>query len=287
MKNIHSRSFFIILIGLPAAGKSSLAKSLQNTEFFRTHQLSVEIVDTDIIRSHIEGSQFQPDKEQMVKKAKISQIRTCLAENRSVIVDDMHYYESMRHDLFEIHREFSSYWISIYLNTPLSMCIEWNRQRATPLPESVIYTVSKKWDKPGVKYSWDRPTFIYSPHLSTLDSFNYQFNLYLENMLRDSTEIQKITTSSESDLIIQKTRVDSITRQIIAVIIQNRENLVPSSELAEIYRIFTQKWQIDISHPQFTAQVASLRIPFKQWWLSQQRDLPTLSDFLDYLHSTD
>ena len=86
---------------------------------------------------------------------------------------------------------------------------------------------------------------------------------------------------------MQKDQLDYSTRKIIAVIIQNWQNQSLSVELKEIYHILKTKYKIDITDAQYGAKIASFRIPFKQWCLTLQAELPVLSDFLGYLKSTE
>ena len=77
-------------------------------------------------------------------------------------MDDLNYYQSMRHDLLQIAIQFNARSIFIYVNTPLETCLEWNATRDTKVPPEIIEKIAGKFDE-FTRYAWDRPDFTANP----------------------------------------------------------------------------------------------------------------------------
>jgi len=95
-------SILILLIGLPASGKSVLAKNLKN-ELKNKHGLNkIHIIDTDIIRFRLFGAEFCHTNEKFTIEEKKNEVFEKLSPGNITIVDDLHYLTSMRHQFYEM-----------------------------------------------------------------------------------------------------------------------------------------------------------------------------------------
>ena len=132
-------SVLILLIGLPASGKSVLAENLKN-ELRNKHGLnSVHIIDTDFIRISLFGADFCHTNEKFAVEEKNNEVIKKLKPGNIVIVDDLHYLTSMRHRFYELCKNNGALYIPIYLSSPISQCKKWNKLRGLPVPQNVTY----------------------------------------------------------------------------------------------------------------------------------------------------
>ncbi|MFX1451221.1 MAG: AAA family ATPase [Promethearchaeota archaeon] len=155
MKN----QFLLGLIGIPSAGKTTFAKKIAMN--LDKNGYPTIIIGSDDIRDMIPGynENFDPDREPLIRKMTLNMIKDSLALGFNVINDDLNYYKSMRHNLFDIANTFDIHFLLIFIKIPLKKAIEWNEKRGLPIPNSVIEDVYQKLDEPG-DYSWDIPVNI-------------------------------------------------------------------------------------------------------------------------------
>ncbi len=154
-----------IMCGLPASGKSTLARGIVTLLQDGVFSGQVRIVDIDLLRAAMyktsgTGTAFVPEQELEVRTGKLREIDTALGIGESVIDDDMNYFRSMRKEIADIACKRRVHYAIIYVDTPEKQCLAWNAGREHPVPSEVIKEAASKLDKPGSRsYSWDEPLF--------------------------------------------------------------------------------------------------------------------------------
>ncbi|MHA1804536.1 MAG: AAA family ATPase [Promethearchaeota archaeon] len=212
------KNFLICLTGLPASGKSFFAKKLKEDLTCQQSNVSVKIIDPDLIRAAIQEEGFDPRKEKLVRKKNLELIRKYLKEGHVVISDDLNYYTSMRHDLKQIADDLKIKFIILHISTPVQTCVKWNEKRGRPIPDHLIHDIANKFDKFG-KYQWDQPFQVLDlSTITDIDAFMRSFIPKLVEKVHEIREIEGISTlSSHSahEKLDQKTRllVGSILKQ--------------------------------------------------------------------------
>ena len=149
--------FLLALCGLPASGKTTLARAVRAKLGPRA---KVQIVSTDEWRDQLYYSEFSPEKEHKVREAALERVTKMLAQGFSVIHDDTNYYASMRHELRDAAKSQQYSFAIVFVSTPLETCLRWNRERNTALPEDVILKIDSNFDRPGDRYAWDMPIAV-------------------------------------------------------------------------------------------------------------------------------
>src|SRR6056297_1101794 len=148
----------LILIGVPASGKTTIAKHMK--ELLSDYFDEILILDIDKIRKEMFGEEFKPENESKVRNEQRRRVEEFLGENKVVIVDDLNYFISMRHEFYEIAMDKDGVYFPIYVKAPLQVCIERNNERGNPIPNEKIKEINKKLDIPGIRYTWDHPKLI-------------------------------------------------------------------------------------------------------------------------------
>lgn len=150
------RKFLVILCGLPSSGKTTLATLL--APLMENHGAPTVVVGSDDFRRMmpVYRERFPPDREPLIRRATLHTIAFFLRRGVSVISDDTNYYSSMRHELVELARRTGALHAIVAVETPLEVALKWNEERGLPIPQSVIVSMSEKFEKPGSKYKWDR-----------------------------------------------------------------------------------------------------------------------------------
>ena len=132
------------LIGLPASGKSTLARKLQEIIPDAT------IVSTDTARKKLFGDEkIQGNWTDEVEPEVLKQIKNALACNKPVIYDATNVRRDWRMEmLMKIENKLQPIdvrvsWNAWYLQTPVDVCKEWNQKRDRQVPDRVIEEYSE------------------------------------------------------------------------------------------------------------------------------------------------
>lgn len=149
----------IILSGLPCSGKSQLATRVAK-ELESNHGLHTIVVDPDKIREMIPAlaERFDPKRESFINSLALTLVEEGLKRRNIVISDDLNYYESARHRLIQSAKRHKAQYIIVYLTVSVETALNRNAARGTPIPQETIIKIAEKFDQPGAKYNWDRPT---------------------------------------------------------------------------------------------------------------------------------
>ncbi|KAG2392651.1 hypothetical protein C9374_011376 [Naegleria lovaniensis] len=145
-----------LLYGLPASGKSSVAKLLE--EKLKNLNFIVERLEYDqVLRNHQEqknimdfSSELWKESRQVVEKQTIELVENYLSsqddKSMVIILDDNFYYKSMRHEFVQICRNYTLSNVQLLLKCPVDLCIERDKQRRTPVGDGIIMEMSKKFE---------------------------------------------------------------------------------------------------------------------------------------------
>ena len=236
----NKKNFLICLAGLPASGKSTFAQKLK-VELRNTFQnKEIKIVDPDIIRkSLIKGEEFDHTKEQIVREKNLLEIRNLLKNGFIVISDDLNYYSSMRHDLRAIAKDLNLLFFVVYISTPLDICIQWNEKRGKPIPNEVIYKINCKFDY-FVKYDWDTPDLIFDlSKPKNIDKKITKFLLKINRELKRKRIAKKVKQAEvKRTYKTYHEKLDSLTRKIVAELLQDPHNRKNKNKIIRLRRIF-------------------------------------------------
>ena len=205
--------FLLITCGLPASGKTTLAKILTAS---LAAEVDVVIVSTDKWRDKTYYEEFKPENERIVREKALRKTKSILAEGKSVIHDDTNYYTSMRHELFETAEKYGASFGILYLTTPIDVCFMWNKDREYEIPIEVIRKIDERLDIPRSKYAWDRE--IISIDLSVIDVKTAVDKIVSRVRNLTSIRIDRIETSQT----VAEER-DIRTRQVISEFLNENE----------------------------------------------------------------
>ncbi|XP_043841505.1 L-seryl-tRNA(Sec) kinase [Dromiciops gliroides] len=200
---------FCVLCGLPASGKSTLARSLSD-QLRQKQGWDVAIITYDDIipEAVLEGENAQLPPSQwksfrhellmylehflmgIINRCKLSAptsrtevmwesfvdclkdqglissgmgkaqcyclTNVALSQPLYLILDDNFYYQSMRYEVYQLARKYSSGFCQLFLDCPVESCLERNRQRSKPVPDETIQLMARKIESPNIqKNAWE------------------------------------------------------------------------------------------------------------------------------------
>lgn len=134
----------ILLIGVPGSGKSTLASR------FKQDDPSLRLISTDAIRAALFGHEaIQGDWGQIWRNVQ-GQFREAVIEiqqgrSSAAIYDATNTRRKSRRLVLIAARQAGFTTITgVWINSPLWLCLERNRQRSRQVPESVIYKMDRQ-----------------------------------------------------------------------------------------------------------------------------------------------
>lgn len=123
----------IMLIGLPGSGKSSLAR------YWIKKYSQWRLVSTDTIRAQLFGNESVQGSWLLVWKRVEQQFCQAVKEAPITIYDATNAARKQRKEAIALARTTGfTYIAGVWLNLPLSLCLERNQKRSRIVPEEVI-----------------------------------------------------------------------------------------------------------------------------------------------------
>lgn len=235
-----SHNFLVILVGLPASGKSTFSRDLQKL-LKNVTVFTVEIIDPDIIRKELFPNEFHFENEAVVRNKNYQLIKTALNKNCIVISDDLNYYTSMRQELKQIADNMKVDYFIIHISTPLEICLKWNEDRGFKIPDQVIRNVFSKIDKFD-KYSWDKPFAAYD--LSKTKNLEHTIKLLINSIENYQSKNIKINLNKRSEITYNKEyhqELDKRTRSIVGNLLKNGDLQLNKKQILRLRKEFIKK----------------------------------------------
>ncbi len=246
-------SGLIILCGLPSSGKSWFAKLLADQLSIQLKTMNIQITDIDQVRSQLFDSNFLPENETFVRETALLQTREYLEANSIVIVDDINYFNSMRHEFKQIADEMSTFYLILYISTPLETCLKWNKKRTNCLEDHVITNIAEKFDIPGRKYLWDTP--FDAIDVSTDDSSKKITSITSHVVELVHNEKSSTEKDTFTDSVSVRHDVDHLTRMFINfyanTVFKSHENEFVEENSTDKLSTFKKSIGKIIAHPLF------------------------------------
>ncbi len=129
----------IILIGIPASGKSSLTNNL-----IYSYSTPITVISPDLIRAQLYGlPTIQGNWQEVYEQIKF-QFQQSYQSQESVIYDATNCQAQYRQEIITLVKQIGFNSVTgIWLNVPLWICLERNERRSNPVPETVILEMYK------------------------------------------------------------------------------------------------------------------------------------------------
>ena len=118
-----------LLVGVPASGKSTLAKRLASSK-------NALVLSTDTIRTLLYGNPETQGNWKDIERVLHRLLLKCVSQNKSVIIDATHTLKAHRKSLLTLSKQIN--WTCIYLKTDLDLCHKRNLKRSRTVPKTVI-----------------------------------------------------------------------------------------------------------------------------------------------------
>ena len=148
----------IVLIGVPASGKSSLAEQILYTSNQKS-PTPTQLISPDRIRASLYGSASKQGDWSEIWVQIQQQFAEAAHSQQSVIYDATNYKREYRQDIITLAKEYSFKPITgIWLNVPLWICLSRNEMRDRVVPEDVVVEMYRtlSYNPPSLSEGFDR-----------------------------------------------------------------------------------------------------------------------------------
>jgi len=233
------KQFLVALCGIPASGKTTLARQIIECH---PSPSEVELVSTDYWRDEAFYANFLPRKENHVRRKALEKTRDLAERQVSAVHDDTNYYASMRHEIREIALKHNYVYGTVFVTTPLEVALKWNKKREAVIPEHVIRRIDSRLDIPGKKYAWDEP-------LVTIDLSNTSATEGAIEVLRtlqegEAEKQQQDVTDTENN------QLDVATRRVVSEFLEDNPDLGSDKRVHEsrkriLKRAIAKEWSVE------------------------------------------
>ncbi|NWR57901.1 PSTK kinase, partial [Bucorvus abyssinicus] len=151
------------------------------------------------------------------------------------ILDDNFYYQSMRHEVFQLARKYSLSFCQVFLECPLECCLQRNRLRSHPIPDETIRLMAKKIEKPDLKKNaWEQNSLVLNSFDGASEDDEQIIRLLATALENPVKQKEENTEQKEADRAICAAsavhRVDQTCRRIISQTMRDAKdkNVLPS-----------------------------------------------------------
>ncbi|MEC1155987.1 AAA family ATPase [Cytobacillus horneckiae] len=163
-------SLFILMVGLPASGKSSMAVELAK-------KYDAAILSSDLLRQELLGDERNQDSNDVIFKEMERRTKALLLDGRNVLYDATNLNRKRRMHLVN-HIAKADRKIVFYMNTAFDLIFERNKMRTRLVDEAIIKKMYKTVHLPVKGEGWDEVHYI-----GEKKSFRENFRLEMESLL--------------------------------------------------------------------------------------------------------
>ena len=141
--HLRDMAKLILLIGLPGSGKSTLANSLQHSDPL------LVLVSTDAIRAQLFGDAAIQGNWLLIQTELRRQLQTAFWQVQqgkvAAIYDATNVRRRYRRQAITLCRSIGfTQVVALWLDTPLWLCLQRNRQRDRQVPDEAIYRMDRQ-----------------------------------------------------------------------------------------------------------------------------------------------
>lgn len=177
-------AMFIMLVGLPASGKSTLAETL-------SIKYAAEVLSSDRLRKEMHGDEnIQADHKKLFEELN-SRANTCLSKGKNVIYDSTNLNRKRRKHMIQ-HEIKADEKVVYYLNTHIDNCYERDKVRERTVGEEVINRMYKNLHIPVLKEGWKEVHTIYEPKRLFADHHKTALEEHLNSALSHDEFMDKL-----------------------------------------------------------------------------------------------
>lgn len=205
-------NLLVVLCGLPAAGKSTLARTLvREAEACGLTAVWINFDDWERALAGDKGGDgdcFDPAVWKSARGQCMEAANAALRREKDMVVvlDDTMHYTSMRLQCWKLARTCGSTYCQVFVDCPLERCMERNaaRDEATRIPVEVMERMNLMFEAPREKHAWDACTVVVVPGVCSV----------WNDISRAKCQAPPLISDSELDPTIRRLTTETVTHQV-------------------------------------------------------------------------
>ena len=164
---------FIMLVGLPASGKTTYAKQLESEGYI--------VHSSDSIREELYGSEEIQSNPHEVFKVLHERVKQSLAEGKNVVCDATNLQSKRRRNFLTELKKYDCYKKCVFMATTFEECLRRNKLRDRKVPEHKMKEMYMTFSPVGYHEGWDEICFNHykegtAAYSIILNVKSYEFN---------------------------------------------------------------------------------------------------------------
>lgn len=136
-----------ILIGLPASGKSTVAKGMASP--------FVKALSSDAIREELYGDEATQGNPADVFSLLYKRLEYSLSQGFSVVIDATNICKRERSEAIRIAKKHGAKTEAVVMDTPIAECVRRNDKRERKVPDFVFDKMIAKYEEPNLSEGFD------------------------------------------------------------------------------------------------------------------------------------
>lgn len=230
---MSNRLKLIVMCGLSASGKSTVAKEL-------AVKYDAAIVSSDAIREELCGSVSDQSKNEEVFKIFHRRIREYLNRGQSVIADATNITMKSRQTNMENVKGLNVEKVAYIVPKRVEDCVRDNIDRKHPVPEEVIYKQEKRFQIPFIEEGFDK---------IIIHDFGFRYKLDPLNMIEEMYGFNQKNPHHNMDLCTHCSFTYNLFTSGRSTIYSYEDGFYMGARLHDIGKLFTQTFDEDgIAH---------------------------------------
>lgn len=146
---------FIMLVGLPASGKSTLAEKLKE-------EYKAEIISSDSLRKELYNDEQNQEHNYEIFNEMLKRTIACLKEDKNVIYDATNISSKRRINICSQISKYANEKICYLLTTSYELCIKRNNERERKVPDEVIKRMLYSFNTPSIYEGFTKVIVVHS-----------------------------------------------------------------------------------------------------------------------------
>ncbi|KAA0724807.1 L-seryl-tRNA(Sec) kinase [Triplophysa tibetana] len=195
---------------------------------------------SDVTHTHTDVTHTHSDNDRWWMQLQRSRCHTN-TQPLLVLLDDNFYYQSMRHQIYQLARKYSMGFCQVLVRCPLDVCLRRNQCRPLRVPDEVMLQMSERMEPPNEsRNSWEQQSLtVDSTESVTDDDVQKLMDLLRSAMENPLRPVQDDCQQKEADRQICATnvlhRADQMCRRLISQAMTSaREDQASSDVLKDL-----------------------------------------------------
>ncbi|KAM4637134.1 L-seryl-tRNA(Sec) kinase [Discoglossus pictus] len=158
-----------------------------------------------------------------------------------MVLDDNFYYQSMRYEVYQLARKYSLGFCQIYLHCSLEQCLQRNRHRPHPVPDTTVCLMEEKMEKPNPeKNPWEQNSLSLDTSKQIRIADSRIIDLLNEALQNPLSPLQEDTEAKDKDRAICAASIlhqaDQSLRRLISETMKTMKGTISAQEVKFVAR---------------------------------------------------